>query len=79
MLLIQSKHTTCIQVVFVDTDPDNLSDPSFEFLGPALENHFTFPEKTNAEFVKVNFVVSSLSSLCHLDYDHHVRYCLVNT
>jgi diaminopimelate epimerase len=47
------------QVVFVDTDPDTLTSPSFESLGPALESHISFPEKTNAEFVKVYHTSSS--------------------
>eukprot|EP01034_Spumella_vulgaris_P021334 gene21334-27364_t len=40
-------------VVFVETDPKTMTNPSFASLGPALESHPDFPEKANAEFVQV--------------------------
>ncbi len=44
------------QVIFVD----NLGsmDPSFDALGPAVEGHHSFPQKVNAEFVEVRYIIA---------------------
>ena len=37
--------------VFIVDDPDKIS---LEVIGPKIENHFLFPERTNVEFIKIN-------------------------
>jgi len=39
-------------VIFVD-DLDSMN-PSFQKIGPIIENHPAFPQRVNAEFAQVN-------------------------